>query len=114
MSLAMRMARRQLLRRAPVGRVSMKASARSSAASKRTKSPAAAASRNSLRIPASSAARGAAAAIRRSAATARLLLRGRPALGAEEPCGLDELLDRGLILTTRLQQVNANRAADRN
>src|SRR2546428_1594901 len=112
MSVAIRIVRRDAFRRAPTGIESMKVCARSIAASKWLRSFAVAASINSLRIDTSEI-----AATRTAAATsntgALLLDRGAARrFGAEEPGSLDELLDCRLIFSARLQQVNANGAAD--
>src|SRR5207253_7317669 len=112
MSVAIRIARRNAFRRAPTGIESINVCARSIAASKWRRSFAFAASISSLRIETSEV-----AAIRTAAATsntgALLLDRGAARrFGAEEPGSLDELLDRRLIFSARLQKVNANGAAD--
>src|SRR5438128_784453 len=114
MSVAIRIARRNTLRRGPTRIVSMNVCACSMAVSKRSRSFAAAASISSLRTDTSDAAANRTIAAAASRGTALLHRGAARGLCAEEAGGLDELLDGGLIFAACLQQIDADRVSDRN
>src|SRR5438105_9444197 len=109
------MARRKLFRAFPRGMESMAVRARSTAASKRERSSAAAA----LTISSmKTVGRGLAALIittHASTCTAATLLLRRSAcrFRSQDASSLDQLLNGGLILSAGLKQINADRAPDR-
>src|SRR5579872_3896169 len=109
------MARRNSLRRAPSFIVSISLCARLRAMSNRVRSPALAAARNSVRMAASGVVAVAASRTNAVTATSRdTAALFRPSrLRAEHPRRLDQFLNRGLVFSARLEQIDPDRVSDR-